>query len=95
MCLITSIYFLYQYYKYLPYYNSFVSIFFGCMIGIYFWITVNALLAEFFRVHGHIVIILIGVPIMCYLVKSVRDSRIESLMSKTTEQMSNDIDSLN
>ena len=42
--LVSSVYFLYQYYKFLPYYNSMVSLVFGSMLGLYTWISLNALL---------------------------------------------------
>ena len=65
------------------------------MIGVYFWITVNALLSEFYEISGHIIVIALGIPIVCQLSKSTRETRIEVLMTTTTEQMKNDIDSLN
>ncbi|CDW90925.1 pas pac domain protein [Stylonychia lemnae] len=92
---ISSLYFQYQYFKFLPYYNNFVSIFFGSMVGIYTWITINGILTQFYDVQGHIVIIFIGIPIICALIKRIRETRIESLMMSTTEKMQSDIDSLN
>ena len=70
---VSSVYFLFQYFKYLPYYNSFVSIFFGSMLSIYCWVSLNAVLMEFYHISGHILIILMGIPIVCRLVVYLRD----------------------
>ena len=53
----------FQYYKTVPYYNSFVSVFCGSSLFTYFWIAVNALLMKFLNVNGHIVIIIVGICI--------------------------------
>ena len=65
--LLSSSYFLYQYFKFLPYYNSAVSIVFGAMLGVYFWISLNALLMEFWGVNGQIIVILLGIPVVIYV----------------------------
>jgi hypothetical protein len=46
--LISSSYFLYNFFKFLPYYNSAVSNVFGAMLGVYFWISLNGLLMELY-----------------------------------------------
>ncbi len=70
----------YQYYKQIPFYNSFVSIFWGTLIFICLWISINALLMKLLQVNGHIVIIFIGIPFIAFLVKNLRQQRIESLL---------------
>lgn len=84
----------FQFYKQVPYYNSFVSIFVGSLIFTYFWISLNALLMKFLDVSGHIIIIIVGIPMIAILVRSLRENRIESLMKTNIEKLGTDIDAL-
>jgi dolichyl-phosphate-mannose--protein O-mannosyl transferase len=84
----------YQYFIFIPYYNQFVSIFFGSIINIYTWITFNCLLTKILTVSGHVIIILIGVPIIINIVIYLRKQRIEFLMDNTMDKINNDIDAL-
>ena len=78
----------------MPFYNSFVSIFIGSVLFSYFWISINALLMKFLSVDGHIIIIIVGIPLIVLLVKSLRDYRIETLMKIGIEKLNTDFDSL-
>jgi len=71
-----------------------VSIFCGSVVFSYFWISVNALLMKFLDVNGHIVIILVGFPIIVFLVRSLREYRIEVLMKTNIDKLNTDIDAL-
>jgi hypothetical protein len=84
----------YQYYKQIPYYNSFISVFVGSIIFIYFWISINALLMELLLVNGHLIIIFVGIPLISLLVKNLREKRIETLMKTNIDKMKLDIDAL-
>lgn len=84
----------YQYYKQIPYYNTFISILCGCTIFTYFWISVNALLMKFLGVSGHIIIIIVGIPLLWYLVRSLREYRIEMLIKTGIEKLGSDVDAL-
>jgi len=84
----------YQYYKQIPYYNSFVSVFCGSLIFTYCWISINALLMKLLDVNGHIIVIGVAVPIITYLVKSLREKRIENLMKTNIDKLKLDTDSL-
>lgn len=84
----------YQYYKQIPYYNSFVSVFSGSLIFIYFWISINALLMKLVDVNGHIIIIGVGIPLIVYLVQNLREQRIENLMKTNIDKLKLDIDAL-
>ena len=83
-----------------PYYNRFVSIFFGSVIFSYCWISLNALLMMILTVNGvstvsgHIIIIVVGLPLIGILVRSLREMRIESLMKVNIEKLGSDIDAL-
>jgi hypothetical protein len=77
-----------------PYYNSFVSVFCGTVIFGYAWVSLNALLMKFLAVEGHLVIILVGLPMIWYLVRSLREWRIEALMKSSIEKLGTDIDAL-
>ena len=78
----------------MPYYNRFVSIFVGSVIFSFFWIALNALLMKFLDVSGHIIIIIVGIPMIAILVRSLRENRIESLMKTNIEKLGTDIDAL-
>lgn len=84
----------YQYYKQIPYYNSFVSVYSGSLIFIYLWISINALLMKLLHVNGHIIIILVGIPLISFLVKNLREKRIENLMKINIDKLKLDIDAL-
>ncbi len=60
----------------------------------YFWISINALIMQLVEVDGHIIIILVGLPIIVYLVKNLREMRIETLMHTTMDKINNDVDAL-
>lgn len=84
----------YQYYKQFPYYNSFVSIFCGSLIFIYFWISINALLMKLLIVNGHLIIIFAGIPFITLLVRNLREKRLDALMMTNIDKLKLDIDSL-
>ena len=84
----------YQYYKQIPYYNSFVSVFCGSLIFIFFWISINALLMKLLHVNGHIIIIFVGIPLISLLVRNLREQRIETLMKTNIDKLKLDIDAL-
>jgi hypothetical protein len=90
--LIFSIMLCYQYYKYIPYYNSFVSIFWGSLIYSYFWFSLNALLMQILDVYGHLIIIIIGIPIISALVNNLRHKRIENLLLTNIDKLKLDVD---
>lgn len=75
--LISSIYFLFQYFKFLPYYNTSVSFVFGAMLGVYFWISLNALLSQLYSMVGFVTIIFIGLPFVVLLMRKLRQQKIE------------------
>jgi hypothetical protein len=85
--IISSAMLCFQYYKQIPYYNQVVSVFCGSLIYVYLWISVNALLMKLLAVDGHIVVIFAGVPLICLLVKSLRDKRIESLVKTNIDKV--------
>lgn len=93
--IISSVMLCYQYYKQIPYYNAFVSVFCGSLIFVYCWISINALLMKLLpAVSGHIVVIFAGIPLIGYLVRSLREKRIESLIKTSVDKVQLDIDAL-
>ena len=84
----------YQYYKLIPYYNHFVSVFSGTLIFTYFWFTLNALLMKLYYLDGHLIVIFVGIPIIALLVKNLREKRIESLMKTNIDKLKVGIDAL-
>jgi len=93
--LVSSAYFLYQYFKFLPYYNSTVSLVFGSMLGLYCWISINALLTGLYTMSGSIVVIVVGSPFVVYMIKYLRDMRRDWLMYTPIDSFATDIDCLN
>jgi hypothetical protein len=73
LSLLSSIYFVFQFFKFLPYYNSAVSQTFGAMLGVYCWITVNALLMKLYQMNGHLIVIVIGTPIVVVVMNLLRE----------------------
>ncbi len=49
---------------------------------------------KFLGVSGHIVIIILGIPLLWYLVKSLREYRIETLIKTGVEKLATDVDAL-
>lgn len=84
----------YSFFKQIPYYNSFISIFCGTIFFVYCWISINALLMKLLKVDGHLIIIFVGIPIITLLVKNLREKRIESLMKTNIDKLKLDIDAL-
>lgn len=93
--LLSSTYFTYNYFKFIPYYNPAVSKVFGSMVGVYCWVSVNALIMEVWPADGHITIIGIGVPVVIVTMVRLREHKIEWLMTTTLEKLNRDIDCLN
>jgi hypothetical protein len=93
-CLLTGLFLVYRYFLWVPYYNRFVSIFFGTVVCTYLWITINAVIMKFTIVSGHIIIILLGIPFIWLLVMDLREKRIENLMTSSIEKINSDSDAL-
>jgi hypothetical protein len=92
--IISSAILCYQYYKTIPYYNSFVSVFCGTIIFNTFWISINALLMMLLDVDGQIIIIFVGIPLIALLVKNLREQRIETLVKTNIDKLKFGIDAL-
>jgi hypothetical protein len=71
-----------------------MSIFCGSLAFITFWISINALLMKLLDVNGHIIIILVGIPLIYLLVKNLREKRVENLMKTNIDKLKLDIDAL-
>ncbi len=84
----------YQYFMYVPYYSTFVSIFWGSLVCSYCWVSINALLMMILTVYGHIIIICIGIPIIGGLVRNLRELRIQHLLLLNMEKMKSAVDAL-
>ena len=84
----------FQYYKQIPFYNQFVSVFAGSLIYLYLWIALNALLMKLVRVDGHIIVIFAGIPLIAYLVHNLRENRIDQLIKLNIDKLQIDIDAL-
>jgi hypothetical protein len=92
--LVSSLMLCFQYYKQIPFYNQFVSVFAGSLIYLYLWIALNALLMKLVRVDGHIIVIFAGIPLIAYLVHNLRENRIDQLIKLNIDKLQIDIDAL-
>ena len=90
-----SIIAVYNYFLCIPYFNSLISIFWGSLICNYFWISINALLMQFFKVRGHISIICIGMPLIVGMVYSLRKMRIHRIVLMNQEKIKSYREALN
>lgn len=95
LSLLASFLILYKYVAMVPYYDSFVSIVWGCVVFNYFWICLNALCMMILDVRGHIVIILLGVPVVSGVVCNVRKVRIKRLLLTSNDKFATPTDCLN
>ncbi len=86
--------FVFQYFKYVPYFNSFVSIFWGTLIVFYAWTALNAVLMMLLGVYDHLIILFIGAPLLALLVKNLREKRIQHLLLMGLDKMKSDTDAL-
>lgn len=71
-----------------------MSCFVGTLIFTFCWVSVNAILMKLLSVNGHIIIIFAGIPLIAYLVVSLREKRIEALIKTTIDRVQVDIDAL-
>lgn len=68
--------------------------FFGSLINVFCWVSVNCLLTEFATIEGNLIVIFLGVPVVAFLVAFLREKRIETLLNSNIEKIKNDIDAL-
>ncbi len=92
--LASSLLFCYQYFKYIPYFCPFVSVFWGTLLCSYCWVSLNALVMMLADVSGHLIIIAFGIPLIAYSVRNLREKRIEHLLLLTLEKIKSDTDAL-
>ena len=90
----SSAFLCYQYYRYIPYYNAFLSVFIGTLFFVYFWVSFNALLMKIFETRGQLIIVLVGLPLVLVVVRNIRARRINSLLETPPDKIQNDIDVL-
>jgi len=65
------------------------------MVTVYCWFSLNSLLMQLIEVDGQICVIFFVMPGIVYLVKCLRDVRIQQLLVYTSDKQKLDIDSLN
>lgn len=84
----------FQYYRALPYYNSFISVYWGSLIITYTWIPLNGIIILIFHLKGNIIVIILGIPVLVAIVKFFRDRKIYSLLISTSEKIKNETEIL-
>jgi hypothetical protein len=60
----------------------------------YLWVSINAILMQLIKVDGHIVIIFAGIPLIVFLVRNLRETRIEQLVKQNVDKLQVDIEAL-
>jgi hypothetical protein len=91
---ISSVLFVYQYFKYLPYYDESISFLYGYLNVVQLWIMITSLIALFTDVNGHLIIILIGLMPIYIMVKYIRGKRFDSIFFKQPEDSANEFEAL-
>lgn len=64
------------------------------MVNIYLWISLNALLMKVIEISGHLVTIFFCIPLIVYLVRALREKRIDYLLNCNIDKIRTDIDAL-
>lgn len=90
--LLASAFYIYQYFKHVPYYNPLVSIVWGTLLLFHGYVALNAFLMMLIEIYGHILIMLISIPIIGWFVASLRKKRVEQLMLMSIEKMGGDVE---
>lgn len=71
---------MYQYFSSVPYFDSYISVFWGSLVCCFFWFSLNALLMMILDIYGHIIIICIGVPVIVGVVYNLRKLRTHKIL---------------
>eukprot|EP00826_Nyctotherus_ovalis_P040318 TRINITY_DN3965_c0_g1_i3.p1 TRINITY_DN3965_c0_g1~~TRINITY_DN3965_c0_g1_i3.p1 ORF type:complete len:487 (-),score=83.17 TRINITY_DN3965_c0_g1_i3:234-1694(-) len=89
-----SAFFVVQYFKYLPYYDYFVSLLFGYFCSLQLWVLFCSLLTFVMEINGHFVIMLVGAIPAFIAVKYVRDKRFDSIFFRQAENTGSELEAL-
>lgn len=91
---LASVLFVAQYFKYLPYYDYFISLLFGYFCSLQLWVLFCSLLTFITEINGHFVIMLVGAIPVFIAVKYVRDKRFDSIFFRQAENMGSELETL-
>lgn len=81
-----SLYFMICYFRYIPFYSPVVSTIYGICVTSYFWVCLNLLLTQILvdmDYKGQTIIIIAGIIIIIFLVKSLREKLLYNLLFET------------
>ncbi|MDR3549636.1 MAG: hypothetical protein P4M11_15430 [Candidatus Pacebacteria bacterium] len=84
----------YQYVKYMPYFDTYISVTFGFLSFLFVWIMINLALTYVIPLTGHFVVILIGVVPVFLLVNNMRGRFLEDLLLKPPEKMATELEAI-
>ena len=84
----------YQYFSYVSFYDPFISVHWGTLFCTLCWVSINALLMMIFEIHGHLIVVVIGIPIIIGVVYNLRQLRLRWILFKTPEKVSNEVEAL-
>ena len=74
-----------QYFKHVPFYNPIVSQIYGTCIVTTLWLSINGILLQFVRLRGHIIILVVILPLIYFSVRSLRIKVTENALLKEIE----------
>ena len=69
-----------QYLKFVNFYNRIVSQTYGTCIISTFWLSLNGILLQFINLHGHIIILVVILPLIYYSLRELRTKLLERIV---------------
>ena len=92
--ILSALIFVYQYVKYMPYFDNYVSITFGFLCFLLVWVVVNFALTYVIPLTGHFIVLLIGIIPVFLLVKNMRARFLEELLLKAPEKVATELEAI-
>lgn len=89
-----SIMFIYQYIKYLPYFDEFISTLYGYFCFLHAWALAVSLLTFIISLTGHFIIFIVGVIPVYFVVQNIRTRRIELILLKPPDRTGSELEAI-
>ena len=84
----------YFFISFVSFFDKIVGLLWGTLSFILAWISIIALLMILINISGHIILILIGIPLCAVLVRNERESKLDHYLMKPWEKLITDLDAL-
>ncbi len=89
-----SVLFIYQYVKYLPYFDEFISTLYGFLCFLHAWVIAVSLITFIISLTGHFIIFLIGVIPVYIVVQNLRTRRIEMILLTQPDKTASELEAI-